>query len=348
MTKRVMKEVAKFAGLGILAAVLVLAGVLSYWPGAMVAKAADTEITSYEFTINLDKVSELTNITVGDTISGSKHTGLTDGFITIDSVNDGETSVDVIIRAAYGWAVYEESDEVWRGCSSEEKFEEGKKYAFSFDILCDDGECAFASSTPIVNGTRGFTASRVINSQDVQSFILELGTIEDIQNALKGTSTSTNIEAANACNHEFQLDYSATSDSEDTQVWSRCIHCGEVKEHYTIPNSAYYNWNVNVVGKIQKASQGATVTIDTDRWNTFHEMVLTALENRQDVTLVVKYTVSGGAENGQRKQLEIPAISVTDAQQTAKRQEISNRFQNKFCGFANLADYQVEYIYGKK
>ncbi len=172
-------------------------------------------------------------------------------------------------------------------------------------------------------------------------FIFLLKTDEDDEE--NDVDSHQSKAGATSCSHEYALDYSNESSvNEDTEVWNRCQLCGAVKEHYIIPNSAFYNWNVNIAKQIQKAAQGATVSIDTDRWHTFHEMVLNALEQRQDVTLVVKYTIVGGKEHGKKMQMVIPAISESDPEATAKREEFSNRFENKFCGFGNLADYLVE------
>ncbi len=153
----------------------------------------------------------------------------------------------------------------------------------------------------------------------------------------------------NICNHVYEADVNVTgSENEDIEVNVRCKYCGAGKESYTIPNSAYSTWNTNVAKKILKASKDANVVIETDKWTAFHQMVEDAMEARPDVSMTVRYTVVGGKDNGKRRQLQIPSVTAEDTVATAKREGMKDRFGNKFCGFGNLADFEVEYEYGRR
>ncbi len=64
-------------------------------------------------------------------------------------------------------------------------------------------------------------------------------------------------------------------------------------------SDAYYRFNKNVVKQIKAAEKGDTVNVDATGWASFMRMVFEALDERDDVTLVVKY--------GTKKELTIPA-----------------------------------------
>lgn len=112
------------------------------------------------------------------------------------------------------------------------------------------------------------------------------------------------------------------TETTDGEMRYQCKVCGNIK--YSVPISAYYQFNANAVDKIKNAKKGATVSIDTPVFVSFHEMVKDELVARSDVTLVVTYKYKGITY-----QMVIPAGS---AEKMAAQFE-----KSKFCGFRAMA-----------
>ena len=77
---------------------------------------------------------------------------------------------------------------------------------------------------------------------------------------------------------------------------------------------------------MRAAKQGATVKVETDRWISFHKMVMEALKERPDVSLEVSFLE--GEYKGNRVSFTIPAAADT-----------SDLFkEDNFAGFMYLGD----------
>lgn len=95
---------------------------------------------------------------------------------------------------------------------------------------------------------------------------------------------------AHTHNYEWQESRAATEDADGEMIYV-CTICGDVKYRETI--SAYNIFNVAVMEKIRKAGQGATVVVDTDKWISFHHMIIDTLAEHPDVTLKINFLSEG-------------------------------------------------------
>ena len=121
--------------------------------------------------------------------------------------------------------------------------------------------------------------------------------------------------------YEWEICRSAT-ETTDGEMRYQCKVCGNIK--YTVPISAYYQFNANTVDKIKNAGRGATLVVDTPVFISFHEMVKDELTARPDVNLVVNYQYQGKGY-----QMLIPAGSA---------EQLTELFgTSKFCGFRNMS-----------
>ena len=89
----------------------------------------------------------------------------------------------------------------------------------------------------------------------------------------------------------------------DGEMAYLCSSCGH--ERYRVPISGYIVFNKNTMQKILDAPQGATISVSTRRWISFHRMVYQALADRPDVTLKVSFL--DGEYRGNRYSVTIPA-----------------------------------------
>lgn len=90
------------------------------------------------------------------------------------------------------------------------------------------------------------------------------------------------------CTHHYVwVTHEKATAIKDGTMRYQCEYCGTVK--YTVPITAYYAFNKDTQEKVLNAGQGATVKVQTPLFISFHEMVLKALQDRPDVTLVVDY-----------------------------------------------------------
>lgn len=110
-------------------------------------------------------------------------------------------------------------------------------------------------------------------------------------------------EKAWVCHHDYEwVTYKAATATTDGVMRYRCVKCGDVE--YEVPTAAYYVFNKEAQEAIQNAEPGATVTVSTPIFISFHEMVADALLARLDVTLVVDYK-----NQGKSYEMVIPAGS---------------------------------------
>ena len=103
-------------------------------------------------------------------------------------------------------------------------------------------------------------------------------------------------------NYFWQEGIHATEDN-NGELEYICPECGEVI--FRVPTSAYAVFNSNAQQKILTAPAGSKVTIDTERWISFHKSVLQALAYRPDVSLEVNFLSEG--HKGDRMSFTIPA-----------------------------------------
>lgn len=79
----------------------------------------------------------------------------------------------------------------------------------------------------------------------------------------------------------------------DQVVTMQCTSCGAQQTHKVIPGTAV-GWQVkDIIGKIEKAPAGGTVTADTETLTCFNRAVIEALKARQDVTVTVNFKYQG-------------------------------------------------------
>ena len=124
--------------------------------------------------------------------------------------------------------------------------------------------------------------------------------------------------------HTYAWDKVEATESQDGELRYQCTECYDILVR--VPLSAYYVFNANTVDKINKAKQGETVKITTDRWISFHKMVFDALTARPDVTLEVSFL--DGEYKGNRVSFTIPAGA-----------DNSDLFtENNFAGFMYLGN----------
>ena len=124
--------------------------------------------------------------------------------------------------------------------------------------------------------------------------------------------------------HTYAWDKVEATESQDGELRYQCTECYDILVR--VPLSAYYVFNANTVDKINKAKQGETVKITTDRWISFHKMVFDALAARPDVSLEVSFL--DGEYKGNRVSFTIPAGA-----------DNSDLFtENNFAGFRYLGN----------
>ena len=124
--------------------------------------------------------------------------------------------------------------------------------------------------------------------------------------------------------HTYAWDKVEATESQDGELRYQCTECYDILVR--VPLSAYYVFNANTVDKINKAKQGKTVKITTDRWISFHKMVFDALAARPDVSLEVSFL--DGEYKGNRVSFTIPAGA-----------DNSDLFtENNFAGFMYLGN----------
>ncbi|MDD5940648.1 MAG: InlB B-repeat-containing protein [Lachnospiraceae bacterium] len=208
--------------------------------------------------------------------------------------------------------------------SSDNTADDANKGDSSSDNATDNaGSGNTASDSTTDNDSAGSS-----DSQTTDSNTKKAAAASAVVTAKKHHKTSTHT-------HTYQwVLYEPATDQQDALMAYRCTECGNILSWQRVPNSAYYQFNADSANKISKAPQNGTVTISTDKWVSFAKrLVLPALQNRPDVTVIVKYVWKGT-----NYKLVIPAGT-----------DLSSFFdENGYCGFMNLNKYQVPWEYGKE
>lgn len=74
----------------------------------------------------------------------------------------------------------------------------------------------------------------------------------------------------------------------DGEEWYQCKHCGRVESVQIIPAASYQT--ARLYEAVGKAREAETVTYDLGNFHTIADTLLTTLQNRSDVTLVLTFT----------------------------------------------------------
>ncbi len=201
-------------------------------------------------------------------------------------------------------------------------FEEGKHYwlSMTFFISGNNPDVYINGNTPSwdIRTESGSWGEFVISDLDKKE---ETEQTEAKPNTAAPVSAPAQQHIHRDSDYEWNTVQTAT-ETTDGEMRYQCRTCGEVK--YAVPISAYYQFNANTVDKIRNAKQGATVSIDTPVFVSFHEMIKDELAARPDISLVVNYEYKGS-----RYQMLIPAGSA---------EKMSELFgTSKFCGFRSMA-----------
>ncbi len=113
-------------------------------------------------------------------------------------------------------------------------------------------------------------------------------------------------ETGMKCIHSWQwtAESGATETTDGVMAYT-CTRCGEITDRRmggTGETSAYAVFNQNVIGKVNQAQSGATVSVDTRIWTSFSQKVMEAIAARRDITVELTYRIKG-----QSLQIVIPA-----------------------------------------
>lgn len=128
-------------------------------------------------------------------------------------------------------------------------------------------------------------------------------------------------EESNTCIHEWTDEIVRPATAErDALMAVQCMLCGEVLEYVELPNSAYAAFQFESMEAIQNAKANE-VLISTRIWMSFHWMVLEAISQREDVTVILQYQYQG-------KAYEVTIPAGADVRSLAD--------ENGFCGFRYL------------
>ena len=154
------------------------------------------------------------------------------------------------------------------------------------------------SGTPTESGT--FTVNVTATNSagnDTKTLTLKI----DPASAPAPTPTPTPVPAHN---HQYEwVTLLEADEHNDGEMVYRCRDCWDVL--YRVPISAYFIFNKNTMQKILDAPQGASLTVQTRRFISFHKMVMQALADRPDVTLQVSFLDE--EYRGNRMSFTIPA-----------------------------------------
>ena len=162
------------------------------------------------------------------------------------------------------------------------------------------------------------------NSVDIQTNKFSLYAIAYEDGAAPEEIEETEKKVVKPHTHTYAWDKVEATESQDGELRYQCTECYDILVR--VPLSAYYVFNANTVDKINKAKQGETVKITTDRWISFHKMVFDALAARPDVSLEVSFL--DGEYKGNRVSFTIPAGADTSDIFT----------ENNFAGFMYLGN----------
>ncbi len=249
-----------------------------------------------------------------------------------------------------GWKENKKDDS--NNSSSDNTADDANKENSSSDNTADDTNNGSSSSDNTADGAnKGDSSSdNATDNAGSGNTASDSTTDNDSAGSSDGQTTDANTKKAAAASavvtakkhhktsthtHTYQwVLYEPATDQQDALMAYRCTECGNILSWQRVPNSAYYQFNADSANEISKAPQNGTVTISTDKWVSFAKrLVLPALQNRPDVTVIVKYVWKGT-----NYKLVIPAGT-----------DLSSFFdENGYCGFMNLNKYQVPWEYGKE
>ncbi len=200
----------------------------------------------------------------------------------------------------------------------DEAFEEGKSYSLHITLYGMKG----TNPDVYINGRNPSWDIRSANGTWGEFSISNLDPIEKTQQeTAEMVVSAANQHVCSDSDYEWDTIRNAT-ETTDGEMRCQCKMCGNIR--YSVPISAYYQFNANTVDKIKNAKQGATISIDTPVFISFHEMVKDELKIRTDVSLVVNYSYRGA-----KYQMLIPAGSA---------EQMAGLFgTSRFCGFRNMS-----------
>ena len=162
-------------------------------------------------------------------------------------------------------------------------------------------------------------------------YYIYLGTFSELGekvNSTSGITEKTSTKTAHQHHYEWETIVAPTATTDGEEAY-RCT-CGA--ELYRIPMSAYNEFNKEILNDIKYAKEGGTVTVDAHQWSSFHKMVYDALQERQDVTLVLKYT-----DNGKKYELTIPTSKALGQATDRNFDSLYTEGSPSFIGFLKLA-----------
>ncbi len=146
------------------------------------------------------------------------------------------------------------------------------------------------------------TAYGVFNPDGTRATRVTIQRVNSSGNVPSRVATIPNSRSTHEHNYEWHESRAATEDADGEMIYV-CTICGDVK--YREATSAYNVFNAAVMEKIRKAAPGATVVVDTNKWISFHHMIMDMLAERPDVTLKINFLSEG--HKGTPMTVTIPA-----------------------------------------
>lgn len=161
---------------------------------------------------------------------------------------------------------------------------------------------------------------------------------------ISGGSTSANNQStsrrSNAAvekqSHTHQYEWRTVKEATEDQNGEAdyiCVECGDVA--YRSPISSFYIYNQNVAKSIRNCPKNGIVNVDATKrdWISFSSMFSQALQERPDVTVVLRYNYGAGT-----CKMTIPAGSYQIVQELFDKDGTKDKNgHGLFCGYLNLA-----------
>lgn len=161
---------------------------------------------------------------------------------------------------------------------------------------------------------------------------------------ISGGSTSANNQStsrrSNAAvekqSHTHQYEWKTVKEATEDQNGEAdyiCVECGDVA--YRSPISSFYIYNQNVAKSIRNCPKNGIVNVDATKrdWISFSSMFSQALQERPDVTVVLRYNYGAGT-----CKMTIPAGSYQIVQELFDKDGTKDKNgHGLFCGYLNLA-----------
>ena len=248
---------------------------------------------------------------------------------------------DLTIQAAYDNAIGKTTltldiSKIQRQTEEQQYFTEYKENKSKMTTTYDGSMLSYSESITALEGGK-VTIHEIRDDYYTRNHVYERACLI-IPAAESSPSDKPSDEAekdeANTHTHTYQwVNYAPATDTADAILAYQCTGCGDIASWQSVPNSAFYQFNVDAANRIAKAPQNGTVIISTDTWISFAKnLVLPSLQSRPDVTVIVKYKWKG-----KPAKLVIPAGT-----------DLSSKFGDSgFCGFLNLFEYRQPWQYGK-